>query len=547
MYTFLNVWLHAILFKETLGIVVAFPCQTTSRPFLQPRRWSSYSAIIIDSNQFPHMFKTTKYSHYNKNKYHILSRITERTGQHSTFFDDFEAAEGESFSFSSLSSSDSVKQTEDVLQGVSGRSGIEIALFDILLEDGNISNDNDVEKTMMIQPLPSDHLPTELTTLNVYGMQLTRPIHQMILNHQPLDNFVLPTTATSIKQQFGHVAYKPNANTYVGSIGCAATVLLKANPKDMIGIPDDVLSTADSQFAIDAKQQVSTIFCRGTFRFIVREVKQTIPYTVAIVDELLDDPLPLEGGDQSIVNVWSSDDHDNDDEEDNGGDNAYSTLTRSELLQRLLQGMKTFVDMQLEKYNNENRSPLEQSLIQDVTGVNTMMFAQREATEEMAAVFEIFSTSALIDDFITTQSRYYAVAFMAAEIADFSNELRQMILQTTDSVQRLRFVLKEFESIVSTKRARKLAESVVQTTNEATADLQVGVPTLPQWAKQIQKGIVVDYYWNEEFGWCTCTVIDHPKFVRDDELIVTVHFDDDDTIHKLPFRADEKARWRPKL
>ena len=59
----------------------------------------------------------------------------------------------------------------------------------------------------------------------------------------------------------------------------------------------------------------------------------------------------------------------------------------------------------------------------------------------------------------------------------------------------------------------------------------------------MSEGTRLEYFWNEEFGWCEGVVVGDPVKIVD-ELIVTVRFEDGET-HKLPFRADEKVRWRP--
>ena len=73
--------------------------------------------------------------------------------------------------------------------------------------------------------------------------------------------------------------------------------------------------------------------------------------------------------------------------------------------------------------------------------------------------------------------------------------------------------------------------------------LKVGTPTLPPWASNIKKGVKVEYYWNEEYEWCKGVIVEDPIMIID-EIVLTVQFEDGET-HRLPFRADEKARWRP--
>lgn len=72
---------------------------------------------------------------------------------------------------------------------------------------------------------------------------------------------------------------------------------------------------------------------------------------------------------------------------------------------------------------------------------------------------------------------------------------------------------------------------------------KVGSPELPPWVTGIKDGTRIEYFWNEEEGWCGGVVDGEPMKVLD-ELIVTVRFDDGET-HRLPITPDEKVRWRP--
>jgi hypothetical protein len=191
-------------------------------------------------------------------------------------------------------------------------------------------------------------------------------------------------------------------------------------------------------------------------------------------------------------------------------------------------------------------SPLERSIVDGSSSGHSMMLAQKHATDEMAAVFDVFSSTTLVDDIVQPTDRYYAVAFLAAEIANFSNEVRRQMLITTDPIQRLQLVLQQLHQIMSRQRAETMVASVLQKTNADQQELKIGNPTLPVWSKQIQKGTKIEYYWNDEFEWCTGTVVEDPIQIMD-EIILTIYFDDDQTIHKIPFHADEKARWRPPM
>lgn len=112
----------------------------------------------------------------------------------------------------------------------------------------------------------------------------------------------------------------------------------------------------------------------------------------------------------------------------------------------------------------------------------------------------------------------------------------------------MRIVLRHLEGTVGMVRARRVANAIAEeVTGDGTSDdpkvLRVGQPTLPPWASSIRKGARIEYYWNEEWDWCAGTVVEDPFWIVD-EYILTIEFEDGE-IHKLPFDANEKARWRP--
>jgi hypothetical protein len=269
------------------------------------------------------------------------------------------------------------------------------------------------------------------------------------------------------------------------------------------------------------------------------------------VEELLDEDHPnsdnnhTEGSNRSLNSEDSGDDHTDDEDED---DDPYQDMTSAELLQRTLQIMKSAVEMQLDATSMTDQfSPLEQAMLQDrgmVSQERIAASAARETAEEYAAVWDVFQSS-LIDLYITPYERRYAVAWMAAELCNFDNDTRQQMLWITNSVERLRLVCACASRAVSMMSARRLATSVTDTTDETSKDLSVGVPMLPPWAKSIRKGTAIEYYWNEEYEWCRGTVVEDPLRIVPDEIVLTIYFPDDDSTHRLPFSADEKARWRP--
>lgn len=384
----------------------------------------------------------------------------------------------------------------------SQRRGVEIPLLDF--------TDQPDQDQIYMQPLPSNHLPDEVTTVHIYGMQLTRPLHQMVVDD------AIDRAETSIGEMggsperiFGHVAYKPDSDSLVGAIGCTAQILISAPT------PDEVESVVE-----DGETPPRTVLCRGSWRFVVREVVKTIPFPVVIVDELLDD-------EPSIANDATAD--------NDGDDDPYASLTPSELVERTLEALKTYVDQQVTGLQRD-LNPLEQSMV---------VTAERQAAEEAAAVYAIFVQS--LPDICTTPGQmYYAISFLAAELTNLSGTARRHFLRLTDGVDRLRLVLGLLENMVGMATAQKISEKITTETDEASKDLEVGEPILPPWAKSIKKGTRLEYYWNEDWDWCEGEVVEEPIFIVN-ELILMVHFDqeEDDSVHRLPFSADEKVRWRP--
>jgi predicted DNA-binding protein YlxM (UPF0122 family) len=363
----------------------------------------------------------------------------------------------------------------------------------------------------MIVPLPSSHLPDELSTLNMYGMQIKVAIHKMMMEQATSKTGINPNDisgdifgAMKGKEAFyGHVVARtePGSDTLIGAIGCASEIVL-AVPSQTVemnnvsgGQPlftaDDGVSPGDN-----TEDAPMTVLAKGCFRFVVKEVTQTFPYPIAIVDELLDDPPGSSSSSSSsssaVVQVQSEDDEhendsdDEDDEDDDDYDDMYAHLTPSELVPRTLSAMKAITDQKINK-KPMNLSPLEQSILESQQGnnnggngnnmspdimqgmANTM--AQNQA-EEMGAVFDIF-VSSLIDIAPMPVDRYYAVALMAAELAGVDNAARKQILTTIDGVERLRFVLEKLEETISLGQAKKLTEDIVDKSDEGSKDLKV--------------------------------------------------------------------------
>lgn len=447
------------------------------------------------------------------------------------------------------------------------QTNVRIPLLDLLDEitvSTHSRDDDHHDEPLIVTPLPSLHLPPELSTPFLYGMQVDRPVHKMLLDDAITTTSLVvgdgtagigigkPTSAA----MYGHLVWKPSPTTtssssssLVGAIGCTAQILVNAPTTEVLSptIAQDIQAsnTSDGDEAASTTNNVPrsetpsrTILCRGGFRFIVKEVIKSIPYPVAIVDEIQDD---AEMDDSDMFASFSNDVDDDDDDDDDHDRAKYASMSGGELLQKTMRGVQAIISQQLKDAAAKQLSPLEKQILES-SGVKVDPHAIEQArVEEMAAVFDVFQ-EALVDD-ILPQHRKFAVAIMAAELGDMNNSVRQQVLLTRDPVERLRIVLKQLDEIVGMTNARKLAAQITGTVDESERDLKVGQPQLPPWAKTIVKGTKVEYFWNEEYGWCGAEIISDPVTVVD-EILLTVRFEDGE-VHTLPLSAEDKVRWRP--
>lgn len=474
------------------------------------------------------------------------------------------------------------------------------------------------EPTLVV-PLPSQHLPGPLRTCHTYGVQLQRPLYQMIIDaavtgegSTPMspdeqlafmatgaDSMMMGRSGTD-RNVFGQVLAKPNMDSYVGAVGCATQVLMNdfvkeggaATGEDGAAAGDGqqiVLGDKDDGDDKTEKQRTKFVLCRGSFRFVVREIIQTIPFPIAIVDELLDDDLSSPSSISSGADDGLLDDVDGiggfDDDVDVDDDDIYHDLAPSQLIGRTMSVTKTWLDQQLEK-TSKPLTVLEKSILEQ-SGVDPSL--ERQSIEEMVATFDVFRIE-MMDLFPTTVEQLYAVAFLVAEFINMENAARIELVTMTDASARLKRVLRHVETRVSETTARKLTEQVSSSTsslikpatsppvspagdgsdegstgimsqdanNDDDADdatgtddtsgqqLTVGEPQLPPWTRQIGIGTQLEYFWNEEYEWCLCEVLEKQQ-ITDYELLVTVKFELDGTTHTLPINGDDKIRWRPPM
>lgn len=442
----------------------------------------------------------------------------------------------------------------------------------------NKDDDDENKKPAFVVPLPSSHFPDQLATPFLYGMQMDTPLHKMILQEAIS---IAEATASGVdsttplfalpKPFYGHLVWKDgDSNSLVGAIGCTAEILVNAPTTEILGggisgignaVEDELAklektfsdSKGDEEDESKQKEKTSdnddnvtpasnTLLCRGGWRFVVKEVVRSIPFPVVIVDEIQDDADEDDSDMFSTVGSTSDDDEDDDDDHD-----ELRTMTTPELIGNTMQNVQSIIGQRLEDAIAETKlGPLEKSILEAAQGTGGGSAINHAAielavAEEMTAVWEVFQHS-LVDDIEPSQRRF-AVAIMAAELADLNNKVRKEILLTRDSEDRLRIVLRELKEIVGMAQARKLAATITDEADESEKDLRVGKPQLPQWAKQIKKGTKIEYFWNEEWGWCPGEVTEDPVTIVD-ELLLIIRFDDGEK-HQLPLSGEDKLRWRP--
>lgn len=445
------------------------------------------------------------------------------------------------------------------------RRDVRLPLLD-LYSSSTISDQYD---KILITPLPASHLPVELSTLNIYGMQLKAAIHKMMID----DTLSKAGTGLGLNEDifsregkepmYGHLIGKlpsksgddnednDGGNTLIGAIGCAAEIII-STPSDSAqietlaedgGLEMEKYSDFDDPFNDGNTEDATiTVLTKGSFRFVVKEVIQTFPYPIAIVDQLLDDLAPSYSDNDSTTLNDENDDEDEDEDDDDDYD-MYSHLNPSELMQRTMSAMKAIVDQKLDT-KPKLKSPLEESILEQsgmAGGVGGIEAMQQNQVEEMAAIFDVFSSS-LIDIAPSRTELFYTVAMLAAEFGGFDNDIRKKMILTVDGVERLRIVVEALEKKISLVQAKKLTEDITGQSDEDSKDLRVGKPPIPDWAKSFSEGMEIEYYWSEKDGWLSGTITETTMIV--DELIISVIFEDGETV-RLPFDTEQKARWRP--
>jgi len=461
------------------------------------------------------------------------------------------------------------------------KRSIQLPLIDLSIST------KDSETSQIIIPLPSSHLPSELSTPHIYGMELSSPLYTMMITDL--------MTNSKDEKLYGCVASK--GEDLVGAIGCAATIL--------IATPNDNNNKEEQQTSEEEKQMM--VLSKGAFRFIVTEVIQSYPYVIAVVDELLDyAPGELErelkmqqqkdqeeckaeeetSGDCTIVeyddfadsNMFFQTDtpsqEEEEEEEDDDISDLYPNYTPSQLFQTTLTKLHSYIHTQLES-TSQPKSILEQHILETQNFSPDNLSSQ---FEEMAAILELLP-SEILDIAPLEWERFYTIGMLAAEMISVENTIRKDLLKTRNGVDRMKIVLRELERKEDLARTKKLTmeiseqsilkdrgdddlieeekgvkeseetktqeeeeDSVVSDGGDAK-DLKVGTPSLPPWASSLKKGLRVEYYWNDLEGWCGGVITNDPVRIVN-EIILEITFDDGE-VHRIPFLPEEKVRWRP--
>lgn len=509
-------------------------------------------------------------------------------------------------------------------------------------ENLNDGQQQKTPKTVFI-PLPSSHLPVELSTLHIYRAEFNDDYSSSSSSSSSINNRLVMEhafagTDDNGASYFGHVILHGkdgnetessnkndnNRHNLIGAIGCASRILLAGSSSSPI-----------------------TILAKTSFRFVVRDIIQTEPFVMGIVDQQMDDDDNNDDKENEIINIeyddfddfaifgdgtiFSNDDgdihsnsinddindSDDDDDIDDANNNYYSKLNPSQLVTQTLEAMNTIIDRRLRACNNYFKpggegevalSILEQSIL-DTDALENIKFEatiERERIEECAAVLDVLRLSVLNDndngsnskennihdnsghddgdDALTIHDRLRMLASIAAEIMDITatpvgiveerinleengttkqpttaanTNLRTSMLSLTNATTRLQIVLRALHENINLAVAQELTGNIERKNDDTSRNLKVGSPTLPQWALDIKDGTELEYYWNEEYGWCGGVVVGDPEVMSDGDddydndddgeivaLNVTVRFNDGET-HQLPLRAEEKARWRP--
>jgi hypothetical protein len=345
----------------------------------------------------------------------------------------------------------------------------------------------------LVWPIPLGHVPEDLRTCSIYQSDMAQltPIQRCMTSHH----------------EAGLCGF-----LYNETMGCLAAVTTTTTTTSSTNNDDDGQK-------VQEPQGVVPLLYRGECWFRVVEYEAKVPFAVATV-ELLEPPVVAD---------------------DDGTEQHESALLVRPLLLKLKGLLLDYVQLQLETAQ-QPKTPLEVSMLQDLAAKKIVPHINQQAellaaAQERQAVVEAAPLPYLID--------------LAPDLTAFTNDQRRTVMMmilhhpndggVAGAARRAGEIIHEK---LSMERARQMAATITDAVDASTQDLKVGSPTLPLWARQIQKGTRVEYFWNIETGWCSGTVTGDPLFIVD-EWILSVKFDDDGSTHRLALSADDKLRWRP--
>ncbi|GKY90678.1 hypothetical protein MPSEU_000041200 [Mayamaea pseudoterrestris] len=357
-----------------------------------------------------------------------------------------------------------------------------------------------VDEDVMAFPLPADHLPYELSGMGLGGVRLSTREHRRFFRHAFLEQ----------GGRMGIVAlHDGRANkSLVGAVGCVVQAFCAESLRE----DDEIKSTGVSP---KLSPLVST---NGKWRFIVKEVLSTNPFPVVLVDELFDQKV--------IDKTRPRDGKGNDSQELSKGVERHEA---DELMATLMDAMHAHVHQHLKKAEPE----------------------QSNVQCQKARALDYVSR--IIDDlYPSIEEKYYCIGLLSMEFVRLTNDERRIYLSMTDSVERMRVMLGLLRQQLSVSDAGSNLGLTVNNDVEpvgllAAKNVENDKRPLPAsfaWDTKLLPGMIVEYYYNDELGWCRGKVMTE-SIVTFDGSMVKVYFPH---LKKSPcLFIDEKESSRVRL
>ncbi|KAL1520592.1 hypothetical protein AB1Y20_022168 [Prymnesium parvum] len=310
------------------------------------------------------------------------------------------------------------------------------------------------------------------------------------------------------------LTFGPDSTVRVGTIG-AALQLLSVEFGESTG-PQAAFSPAA------LSQELAVVRARAAFRFEVAEVTGTIPYPKARVRRVRDAPLETDAERARAAELEA----------------ALVTL-----LSKLVQ------------------------LSSKLEAAGPMAAAASDALRAPAELLQAHEEAVLGGEYRSATERWEAISLAVCEVVDLPHDVAAAALACRSPIERLELLLASMRPALA-EMAALASIDAVGTLGEPEDGGAEGAPraTLGEkssWegglegftpieipvgggeaggteAKELPDGARIEYWWNEEYGWCAATV--RRKLRTAEGLLHTLEFDIDSTWEDLPLTA---GRWRP--